>query len=246
MGLELTAAQAISANQVQVTFNAAPLQDSPLSHGSIYDLSVLTISSPNRAAYTVLAVEQVSTTVWVYTIFEPMEDWHTVHTVAYSDLLDASNKSMDSGFTSLTFLGLQDEASIGPPVQVQTPSDISNTSTLDSNPGTLAIGPDGDYAEDTGLTLLRKLVARRLFTPKGGFFHLPDYGLGFGVKEPINPTRLVALQTEVIRQVKLEPEIASVSATITVGVGDPAITVIQISGTTRSGQPFGPWEMSNG
>jgi len=103
-------------------------------------------------------------------------------------------------------------------------------------------GKPGDYEEDSGISLIKKLIIRRLLTPKGGFFHLPDYGLGFAVKEPINPTRLVELKTDIERQCKLEPEIGSVSAVIS--VGSDGVTIVTIAGTTRSGQPFGPWEIA--
>ena len=246
MGLELTSALAVAANVVAVTFNAAPLQGGALVPGSITDLSRLTISSPKRARYTVLSVDKISDTIWTFTIFEPMQDWHTAHTVAFVGLLDAASKPMDPGFTSLTFLGLQDAASLAPPSQTQTPTDIHNASVFNSPgakvPGTLAIGPTGDYEEDSGISLIKKLIIRRLLTPKGGFFHLPDYGLGFAVKEPINPTRLVELKTDIERQCKLEPEIGSVSAGIS--VGSDGVTIVTIAGTTRSGQPFGPWEIA--
>jgi hypothetical protein len=246
MGLELVIARAVAANVVGVTFNAAPLQGGSLVPGSIYDIRTLTISSPNRAHYTVLAVDKISDTVWLFTIFERMEDWRTTHTVSFVGLLDASSKPMDPGFTSITFPGLQDAATLAPPEQVRTPTDIHNASIFTSPgakvPGTLAIGPGGDYEEDSGISLIKKLVIRRLLTPKGGFFHLPDYGLGLAVKEPINPTRIMELKTDIERQCKLEPEIGAVSAGIS--VGSNGVTVITIAGTTRSGQPFGPWEIA--
>ena len=50
--------------------------------------------------------------------------------------------------------------------------------------GSLRIGADGDYVADEGTELMKKLILRRLLTPKGAFFHLPDYGYGLAVKEP--------------------------------------------------------------
>ena len=73
----------------------------------------------------------------------------------------------------------------------------------------------GDYALQDGVELLQKLILRRLTTAPGGFFHLPDYGIGLQVKVGITPNDLVNLRREVERQVLLEPDVEAAVARAT-------------------------------
>jgi len=53
-------------------------------------------------------------------------------------------------------------------------------------------------------------------TTPGDFFHIPTYGLGVRMKEPIPPSDLGRLKTAVETQVpSLIPEVSSANATIT-------------------------------
>lgn len=80
--------------------------------------------------------------------------------------------------------------------------------------GTLSISSGGDYVADEGTVLLKKLITRRLVTRRGEFFHLPSYGAGIALKEPIPGGGVVALKATIEQQVRLEPDVQDVQATV--------------------------------
>lgn len=85
--------------------------------------------------------------------------------------------------------------------------------------GTLTIR-GGDYATVQGPELVKKLQLRRLTTRRGGFFHLPNYGLGvLASKQPLPITDLLKQKAEIERQARLEPEVQSVACQLTVDAG---------------------------
>lgn len=97
--------------------------------------------------------------------------------------------------------------------------DVANpqTGAMDEGGGTLIVGSDGDYANESGIDLYRKLIIRRLTTTPGDFFYFdPTYGLGLRVKEPLGISDIPKLKAEVERQLKREPEFAAVQASITI------------------------------
>lgn len=120
----------------------------------------------------------------------------------------------------------------------------SSTKTVDlENPqfelpnrvaGTLRVDDSGDYVDQSGIPFLRKLIIRRLMTTPGGFFHLPNYGLGIRLKESLITTDLVKLRTEVQRQILLEPEFDSAQVAIALAPnGVLTLTVKAILSTTQ-------------
>jgi hypothetical protein len=82
--------------------------------------------------------------------------------------------------------------------------------------GTLVMGADGDYETESGAALVKKLVIRRLVTVPGEFFHLPDYGVGLAVKEPVPGGGIVALKAAIERQARLEPDVEDARASLTI------------------------------
>lgn len=98
--------------------------------------------------------------------------------------------------------------------------------------GTLRITATGDYQRESGVPLVRKLILRRLMTAPGEFAHLPDYGAGLKVKEPLPNRSLIALKKEIQRQVLREPEIAEATVSIT-QYADKNILVVQVAARLR-------------
>ena len=90
--------------------------------------------------------------------------------------------------------------------------------------GALQIGADGDYTLQQGAALVRKLIIRRLITRPGEFYHLPDYGLGLRVKEPV-PGSIITLRGEIERQVELEPEVESALAKVSFSPTNNILTI---------------------
>lgn len=78
--------------------------------------------------------------------------------------------------------------------------------------GTYLVDDSGDYAMDEGVASLRKRILRRLVTRKGGFAHLPSYGvgvLGYG-KTLARAASLSTLLAEAEVQIAREPDVARV------------------------------------
>jgi hypothetical protein len=97
--------------------------------------------------------------------------------------------------------------------------DLASIQTApDSFAATLRVLPGGDYATESGMSLLRKLVIRRLTTAPNEFFFLdPSYGLGLRVKEPLRVADLNLLRAEAIRQLQQEPEFGTVDVQLSLG-----------------------------
>jgi hypothetical protein len=90
--------------------------------------------------------------------------------------------------------------------------------------GTLIVGANGDYVNEEGADLVKKLILRRLFSTPGDFFHLPKYGLGLALKEPV-AADLVQLRTEIERQCEQEPEVELAVASLTLDEANNALYV---------------------
>ena len=100
--------------------------------------------------------------------------------------------------------------------------------------GTLRVDSSGDYVDHTGVPFLRKLIIRRLMTTPGGFFHLPNYGVGIRLKEPLPTGDLVKLRTEIQQQVLKEPEFDSAKVSISLGTNGVLTIIVQaILSTTQ-------------
>ena len=237
--MQLLSVTMTAANRLRATFSTAPLAASPLNVGDILDPGTCSIASPKRAAYTILATEALSATIWEFVTLEPFEDFRVSHTLDASDLLDSTGAAIDSGYKTASCLGLTDNTRT-PQQQAVRLRDVSNPQTYlgSPTPSTLQVSSSGDYSEDVGDVLLRKLVIRRLLTRPGGFFHLPNYGLGFDIKKPPPLAGDVAkLKAKIAQQIMLEPEAKGVTVSLIVGNGPNAdITEIDLAIKTASGR----------
>lgn len=91
--------------------------------------------------------------------------------------------------------------------------------------GTLIITSGGDYASQSGQDLIKKLIVRRLISKPGDFFHLPNYGLGLRIKEPIPNVDLRKLAVQIEEQVNLEPEVAESRASLSYAAGTGTLLI---------------------
>ena len=131
--------------------------------------------------------------------------------------------------------------------------DLANPQTISTVPDGVAQGtilPDlgtfvadvtGDYAFDEGRASLKKRILRRLVTARGGFAHLPDYGVGIPsrVKKLASLLNIqdIAKDTEV--QIAQEPEVAKVRVTAFTDVNRPGIVWFRIVVRTHDGRADG-------
>ena len=93
-------------------------------------------------------------------------------------------------------------------------ADLKNPQTSPTRlNGALVVGPSGDYLEESGVSLIKKLIFRRLLTARDEYYHLAgtDYGAGLGPKQIFRPADLIVLRTQLEAQVLREAEVAAVS-----------------------------------
>lgn len=105
--------------------------------------------------------------------------------------------------------------------------------------GTFRIDAQGDYAFDEGVETLRKRVVRRLVTVKGGFAHLPTYGVGIttlGKRLAVAAT-LATVAADAEAQIRDEPDVAEVAVRPVIDPAVPSIVRFQIRIRTKEGKP---------
>ncbi len=107
----------------------------------------------------------------------------------------------------------------------------------DTFTGAYVLDPRRDIAVHAGIETFKKRIIRRLLTAKGGFYHLPDYGVGIQVKKKFNATNLTRLQAEIIRQLREEEDIDDLA--VNLANPSPGGLVVEIRARTLSGLPFG-------
>lgn len=98
--------------------------------------------------------------------------------------------------------------------------DIANPQTERDTPqgatlGTFQVTDTGDLENDHGRPYLRKRIFRRLQTIKGAFFHMANYGLLPPSKKLFTPTTIRRLKIDIEMQVRQEPGVVGVRATVT-------------------------------
>jgi hypothetical protein len=209
-------AVAISIRTVRVTLSGAPGSVSPTAPGDVLNpLTWQVVRLDTGFSFTVAQIDRESSTIFDVHVLEPLGSVLVQHQVSASLFL-----------LPITFPGLVADAVSTPDALASSrrfaQTDIANPQTpkqvdaggIPTTPlgGTLVITEAGDYDSVSGAELVKKLIIRRVFTPLGGFFHLPDYGIGIAVKEPLPVASLPKLRAEIERQARLEPEVEDVAA----------------------------------
>jgi hypothetical protein len=212
--LFVVSAAALNTRTVRVVLSALPQQAGIAIPNDILNPATWTVQRLDTAAFfTVLLIDPtadpLSFDVTVLEDFGPVSVTHRVTAATLKSVLGALIGSPDYA----DFLGLSSANAVAP-VAPRT-RDYANAPTP-FNPlgGTLQITAAGDYATIGGKELLRKLIVRRLITSPGEFFHLPEYGVGLRVKEPLPAADLTKLRAEIERQILLEPDVVSVRVSL--------------------------------
>lgn len=179
----------------------------------------------------------------------PMTPWPALYDVTLTDIHSADLLASIATATSrvpAVFKRLE-----VPQLDTAVPSrDIANPQTREAmfdplpdpndslNLGTIVTDDTGDYAFDEGTTNLKKRILRRLVTRKGGFAHLPNYGVGI----PDQGKRLALssvisdLAAQAEAQIALEPEVAKVRVRPIVDPNFPGLVRFQVLVKVRSGE----------
>lgn len=217
--ISIDLAYPVATNCIRVVLSAEPAHASGLAAGDVLNPQTWTIQRlDNDQYFTILGVEVVDLprSFNVYTL-ERLADHLTQHRIRTTVLRSVAGILVTPPY-HFDFLGLErssktsfESANRRYPVK-----DIANPPAqpgMSGLAGVFKITADGDYASEEGIPLLRKLILRRITTRRGGFFHLPDYGLGIDVKDILpRGGDLLALKQELEQQVRLEPDVRDVEA----------------------------------
>lgn len=238
--IELSAAQPLDTNTVRVTLTSQALALSGFAIGDALNPSTWTVLRLDTGAvFTVLAVRAIAIDTYDIFVLETFGDSKTTHSVGSTTLLTPSGVLVGP-IKTFNFLGVLD-SDFSKPVaatsQRRYPSrDIANPpfpTTNNSVAGGFVTTSSGDVALDEGVALLRKLILRRLTTPLGGFFHLPKYGFGFDVKNPVQGTGdMVRLKQRIEKDLLNEPELEKVIVNMEQRA-DLGILVIKVSAAVK-------------
>lgn len=207
---------ASSTNTVRVNLGAAVKDESPLVVGDVYNPRTWAVRRMDTdKQFTVLAVRNVEEFTYDILTLEPFGSHFTEHELSTQTLQDETG-SLIGEPRAWIFVGVLESVTT-PMKRRYAVRDLANAPTAvlaNALSGTLQIGTDGDYKLMQGPDLVRKLVLRRIVSHPGDFYHLPNYGIGLRVKEPLPVSDLIALESEIRRQVQTEPEVEDAKVSV--------------------------------
>ena len=244
-GLSILACYAVTKRTIRVELSLEPMHRSGFLAGDATNPKTWTVYRVDTGAtLTVLAVTAVAHSVLVYDLAVGADLGPAIvqHYCASMTLLDVFGAPV--GPLTATLPGTQDEDDLRPGLRtglrryqqrdlavVNLRTGIGDADAAGLPGGTLSIDSTGNYASVTGIALVKKMILRRLTTRPGGFFHLPEFGIGLAEKQPLPGGGLIALKAEIERQVKREPEVAD--ATARLSQYPDGVLWVDISATTR-------------
>lgn len=106
--------------------------------------------------------------------------------------------------------------------------------------GTYQVGADGDYAFDSGNVNLKKRIVRRVFTKKGGFSWLLNYGVGIDSygKQLGRANTITKLTTDIETQIKQEPDVERARVRVDITNLHQGLLKLFVFIKPRTGQPM--------
>jgi hypothetical protein len=241
VNLQLLNAQAIRDNVVRLQFNVAPLATGLFDAGDALETNAYQITPvprtfgsdklPTRSVFPVIvSLADIALSFGTFldvTVDRPFSPYPGQYRIAVQGVTTYTGLLLDPLHSSYVFFGL----SRGQPMQradkVVSSKDIANIQSVknvvgmvpkevqSSLLGTIPVDSKGDLASDSGLVSYRKRIMRRCMTRKGGFAHLPDYGVGLPsqIKQLSRPGMRESIAAEAESQIKQEPETLSVKCT---------------------------------
>jgi hypothetical protein len=164
---------------------------------------------------TVLATRVVGLTGVELRTAEAFGTWRDIHTVRCLFLRSATGLLIVAP-RSATFRGVVEEGDreLNPLARY----DFLNNPVGGSEVGgTLQVTAGGSYARDSGLSLIRKMVIRRLLTTPGAYFAIPpaDFGSDLQVKVQFSPSNLPQMKRSIEDEIRKEPDVEDVSVALT-------------------------------
>ncbi|HUK34914.1 MAG TPA: hypothetical protein VLV86_13415 [Vicinamibacterales bacterium] len=238
----LALAVASSTNSVDVTFSAQPLAMSFANPNDALNPSSWVITRlDNGFSFTIVSVEQLSPVMFRIFTVEAFGPYTVLQNVDASQVHAPDGASLTPP-TNLNFFGVLAETMLTPNAVAAArnlvTTDVQNLPipTVDSQlAGTLVMTAGGDYATVSGDAFVKKLIIRRLVTPTGGFFHLPDYGVGLQVANVIPGNDLTKLKTAIENQCLKEPEVSAAQASLSFDLSNQILYVQVLVQTQNTG-----------
>lgn len=174
----------------------------------------------------VLQVEAVNSTTFDLYTMKKIGDYPIEHEVR-AELLFSMGGSEIVAPVSAFFYGVTWVFPITPDVPIT--SDLRYL-----QPGVFDVDSGGDYSNITELEVLKKVLVRKLTTVPASFFHLPNFGIGLRVKEPLPTTDLLKLKKQIELAALEEPEVEQAVAMISFSAS--GILVVKLQVRTSSNQ----------
>jgi len=239
-GIHVVSAVALSTREVQVVLSGSALAEAKTAPGDALNPETWMVQRLDTFDFLhVVSVRPVSPEVYVLTIVEEFGPVGATHRVSTATLKDPSG-GLCVPPRSADFAGMlaADKADQNAMLERRraVPRDIANPQSPGPNGGLvsgLVVSAGGDYELESGTVLVKKLILRRLMSTPGDFPHLPEYGIGFKVKEPMPAANLVKLKAEIELQVRREPEVQDVTAALYLNPGN--VLYVQVRARLRSG-----------
>jgi hypothetical protein len=220
--ISVSGARALTTHSVIVTLSSAPQDEDPFKSGDVLNPQTWTVQNLTSLDFSTVIAVRAHDAPLEYEVqtLEPLDNHLVQHRVESLTLRSAAGVLVTAPH-SADFAGLVKEIDpVAATDQRRFPTrDLANPPTPAESGeggigGTLRIDSDGDYATVSGVELVKKLVLRRLFTKPGGFFHLPNYGFGLAIKEPVRGGDVITLKSDLERAMKLEPDVDRALATV--------------------------------
>lgn len=218
LGISVASAEAFTTREVRVRLTAEPRHIGDGADGDALAPATWTVRRLDDGfEFTVIGAGMVDQSTVGLLLFEPLGPFAVQHSADAFGLLSSSGEAVTSP-TGALFRGVVDRGLATPQAQAATrrfgQRDLANPPLSgDSVGGTLRVGPSGDYRNEEGAALVRKLIVRRLVTRRGELFWAPEYGAGIAEKEAI-PGNLVAVASDTERQLLGEPDVEAVRVTL--------------------------------
>ncbi len=232
-------AYAVGDRVVRVELTVEPLHTSTSGSGDALNPKSWKIENPATGQlWTLMAVRMVSAQIYEILTFEQLPKHFTelkLSSVGLRDVLQVPLPLLEFLFNGC-YRASENTPEASLVAKGVTQRDLYNamTSPLSDGfgnaysemvSGTLVVNAAGDYESQAGATLAKKLVLRRLIAKPGDFFHLPTYGLGLRVKEPLPVNDLRKLAAAIEEQVNQEPEVQASKASLSYSASASALIV---------------------
>lgn len=216
--------RATTTHSVLVELTAPVMAESPIGDGDALNPRTWEVLR-GAVPLTVVASRLVGTTAVELRTAEAFGPWQQIHTARGLYLRAASGLLIVSP-RSATFRGVlvEGDRELNP---LQRFDFFNNAVGGSEVGGTLQVSAGGSYVRESGLSLLRKMVLRRLLTTPGSYFFIPpaDFGSDLQIKVQFSPSYLPQMKRAIEDELRKEPDVEDVAVALTHKEG---VLIIQV------------------